>query len=745
MRKLPPLRKEHAGLLSLLLVFLTLSVAWNLTVPAYENLDEIEHTEVIRHIAVTGRLPSHGEAEAAGFRVRQEASQPPLYHILGAGWVRLWRLPTSPPTATPIPGKLVDCGTSATYYNKVTWQRDAYAGPPWEGHRRTVHGLRLLSTLLQLTTVAGTWVLARRLLSPGPALLAAASVAFNPQFLLVAAGVNNDNLVTPLVTWALVLLVEMWQNGPTPTRLVGFGLLAGLAGLSKLSGLGLLALGGGALLLYAWRARTPFLKILGQVALLGLPALLLVAPWLARNLRLYGDLTALTPMLTKVGRNTGNVDLWGTFQLMTRSYWGQLPCSFYPRALYWPFFLLLGGGVLGVVVGWRNWTRTRREGLFLMGTWFALIVAAWSRWNALTPAFGGRLLFPAAPALAVLLAAGWHTLGGRLAWRLWGVWLPLGALLTLLTGVAPLFAPPPLLDAATAPPNPQTITFDDAISLRGYKAQLVEPRLQCWFAKSSYCRPALDVTLYWQTEQPPRQDWVLALQLVSARPGDDDLRLSYDAWPGHGNLPTSRWPTGTLIADHYLLPLPESDAIRQAWDVQVAFYDADTGDRFPMTSAGQPAGDTVTLTTLRLPDRQPDCSTLPVLQSPVHFGDAIALTHAASLREADTWHITLCWESLAPLADDYTVFIHAYAADGTLLGTGDGPPMNQAFPTQLWEPGDRVLDTHTLSLSTETEPARIAVGLYQLQTGLRLPTTANGQRLPDDTAIIWQASKNEAP
>jgi 4-amino-4-deoxy-L-arabinose transferase-like glycosyltransferase len=67
-------------------------------------------------------------------------------------------------------------------------------------------------------------------------------VAFNPQFTLVASGVNNDNLVTPIATWAILLLVDIWQKGPTVKKLPRLRLLSGLAAMSKLSGAALLGL-----------------------------------------------------------------------------------------------------------------------------------------------------------------------------------------------------------------------------------------------------------------------------------------------------------------------------------------------------------------------------------------------------------------------------------------------------------------------------------------------------------------------
>lgn len=735
-------------LLFLLLAFVALALAWNVVVPPYENLDEIEHAEVIRYVAVTGRLPVHGAAETAGFAVRQEASQPPLYYLLGALGVRLLRLPTDPPAAFPVPGAVVACGPSESFYNKATWAHAPYQEDfPWQGPLLTLHGLRLFSTLLQVATVLGVWTLARRLFPRGwIAPVATAIVAFNPQFLLVAAGVNNDNLVTPLATWGLVVALDLWQHGPTVRRALLLGILSGLAALSKLSGLALIGLSGLVLLAWGWRERQPWYRLVLWGLLVGIPAVLLVAPWLARNLRLYGDLTALAPMLEIVGlQKTVLTDWGGLAQLMVLSYWGQLPCTFYPRALYWPFFLLLAGGGLGLGMGWRRFTATQRAGLTWAAVWFFVVVLAWIRWNSITPAPGGRLLFPAAAALALLLAAGWEALArqwrGHRQWimRLWGVLLPVGAWVALRAGPLFLFAPPLLLPAEVTVPNPVHYTFGEAITLRGYTARLVEPRWLCWLASSAYCGPALETTLYWETDRPLDQDWVLALQLPSARPGDTTLRLSYTRWPGGGNLPTSAWPAGRIIVDRYLLPLPAADFPTQAWDVQVALLDLDNRVYLPVRAGETLVGDSVRLTALRVPGAQPNCPPQGALSSPPRLGEAVALTHAAVVPGAAVWQVTLCWESRAPLSLDATVFVHAYGSDGQLLATGDGPPMDNAFPTHLWQPGDRIADQHTLVLPAGVTPARIAVGLYDPATVTRLPAVQGADRLPDDAVIIWTA------
>jgi len=291
------------GLGLIVLAFVALTTAWDLLIPPYENLDELEHAEVVRHIAVTGRLPVHDQAEAQGFHVRQEASQPPLYHILAAGWSRLLSLPTTPHNPSLVPGDVVACGPAATFYNKATWKHEPFARDAmWRGASLTLHGQRAFSTLLQVITLIGVWTLARRISTDGTvAELATILVAFNPQFQLVAAGVNNDNAVIPLATWGLVVGFDLWDRGPTWRRSLLFGVLSGLAALSKLSGLGLVGVGGLALLVRIIERRTTFRDAVAHGLMIVLPAALLVSPWLLRNIRLYGDPTALAPMLAKVG------------------------------------------------------------------------------------------------------------------------------------------------------------------------------------------------------------------------------------------------------------------------------------------------------------------------------------------------------------------------------------------------------------------------------------------------------------
>jgi len=732
------------GLGLIVLAFVALTTAWNLLIPPYENLDELEHAEVVRHIAVTGRLPVHDQAEAQGFHVRQEASQPPLYHILAAGWSRLLSLPTTPHNPSLVPGDVVACGPAATFYNKATWKHEPFARDAmWRGASLTLHGQRAFSTLLQVITLIGVWTLARRISTDGTvAELATILVAFNPQFQLVAAGVNNDNAVIPLATWGLVVGFDLWDRGPTWRRSLLFGVLSGLAALSKLSGLGLVGVGGLALLVRIIERRTTFRDAVAHGLMIVLPAALLVSPWLLRNIRLYGDPTALAPMLAKVGTR-GTVIALGEARLMLLSYWGQLPCSFYPRALYWPYLLLMAAGLIGLVTGRRPMPRRHRAMMALCAIWFIVIVAAWMRWDMMTAATGGRLLFPAIAAMAILLAAGWNAISPRLV-RIWAALLPVWALIVLVAGPMTMLAPPALMPATTIPPNPMSASFAGEVTLRGYAAEIIRPRAACLLVSAAHCAPTLDLTLYWQAAEPIAGDLTMVIQLVSPAPGATDLRLNYNHWPGRGNLPTSAWPVGPMIRDHTRLPLPPTAAATQAWRLDIAFVDPATGERVPVTVDGKDASGSLTLKLLRVPDRQPAPLDGNQLAAPVSFTvagaprPAIILQAATTTRDADgNWVVAVLWESVATIDADVVTFVHAYDGNGELLGAGDGPPQRGAFPPHLWEPGDRIAGAHTITLDPETHPAQIAVGLYVPTSGERLTATRDDAPVLNNAVVVW--------
>ncbi|HUS15888.1 MAG TPA: hypothetical protein VM536_12860, partial [Chloroflexia bacterium] len=100
--------------------------------------------------------------------------------------------------------------------------------------------------------------------------------------------------------------------------------------------------------------------------------------------------------------------------------------------------------------------------------------------------------------------------------------------------------------------------------------------------------------------------------------------------------------------------------------------------------------------------------------------------------------VTLYWQALAAIPQDYTVFVHVFDAQGVPVAQQDGQPLDGRAPTSWWAPGEVFRDVHQVDLPADLPPGSYAVqvGLYYWATGERLPLfTAAAQRLTDDT---WQ-------
>jgi hypothetical protein len=145
------------------------------------------------------------------------------------------------------------------------------------GHARMGFlGARLLSAGLAALGLALVAYVAL-LLAPGRPQLAVAAaglVALLPSFISISARVYNDSLAFLTATAALAAAVFV-VCGPSATRLAAVAVTAGLAALTRASGL--LVVGGTALALAGW--------------------------FYWRNRSLYGDITASTALLERFGRS----------------------------------------------------------------------------------------------------------------------------------------------------------------------------------------------------------------------------------------------------------------------------------------------------------------------------------------------------------------------------------------------------------------------------------------------------------
>jgi len=121
----------------------------------------------------------------------------------------------------------------------------------------------------------------------------------------------------------------------------------------------------------------------------------------------------------------------------------------------------------------------------------------------------------------------------------------------------------------------------------------------------------------------------------------------------------------------------------------------------------------------------------PVVEKPpqsprsVDFGGAIRLTGydlaPARLRGGGRIQVTLYWQPLHPLEVDYSTFVHLVDADGVVIGASDHRPGGVYYPTSLWQPGEILRDTHTVTLTADLgrPPYAIETGLYTSEPALK--------------------------
>jgi len=127
----------------------------------------------------------------------------------------------------------------------------------------------------------------------------------------------------------------------------------------------------------------------------------------------------------------------------------------------------------------------------------------------------------------------------------------------------------------------------------------------------------------------------------------------------------------------------------------------------------------------------------PAIALNARFGDAIRLQGYALGRESfapgDVLPVTLFWETEAAVPARYKVTVQLLDGTGRLVAQHDGEPANGLAPTDGWQPGQHVPDRHGILLPGDLQPGRytLAVALYHIASGERLPATLNGEPVGD--------------
>lgn len=119
----------------------------------------------------------------------------------------------------------------------------------------------------------------------------------------------------------------------------------------------------------------------------------------------------------------------------------------------------------------------------------------------------------------------------------------------------------------------------------------------------------------------------------------------------------------------------------------------------------------------------------PVAETPLeaYFGAAIALVgfqlDAPRLEPGARLELTLHWRALAAPGRDYQAFAQLWDERGKVRAQRDRPAGGDSHPSRTWSAGTDAWESHRFSLPRDLTAGtyRLAVGLYRLDDGSRLP------------------------
>lgn len=700
----------------LLLGFLALGTVYSLATPPFESPDEMQHFAYVRYLAEGRGLPPQGK-EALTSLSRQESGQPPLYYAL-AGLLTAWVDADDFPAMVQINPHYWPEAYGTEYDNKNVVLHTAQEWPP-RGAHLALYLSRWVSLLMGAAAVFTTYLLSwevfhgHRWLAFGPPLL----LSCTPQFLFISASVNNDATAAATCGLALWTMAYLLRSGLRWRRIIALGLAVGLACLAKISALGLIPLAILAVLATKDHLHTSRKLIIMSAVVLTL-VFLAAGWWYMRNWLLYGNPLGWDAHFTMDWARATPAPLsrlWQQLPAVGRSYlaafgWGNVQ---FPSAVYRAAATLGLMAFIGLILYTiKPLPTTRFRVICLLALWAGVVLIELLLWMRWVTAPHGRLLFPAAPAISVLLVLGWR----RLVPANWErtVLLPLAA-----TCVLALVAPVAVIRPTYARPR-QVAPSEIPLRCYGDLAALWDFRIP---PERVVAGENAQVTLCWHALNETAKDYSVFVQLVGR--GDDVVADRY-TYPGLGAYPTSQWKRGDAFCDTLRVPIPASAPAPSLYRVAVGLFDHQTHERLPIYLAdGTPTNDPfIGRIKVRSSTRRAITITNPIV---ARFGEEIALLGYGLDRQTTEpggrVSLVLYWQALRTPSADHTVFVHLRDQMGKIVAQADGDPQEGNYPTSWWDTGETVVDERPLVAPLEPGEYSLVVGLYDRTTGTRLPVS----------------------
>ncbi|MEW5987359.1 MAG: hypothetical protein AB1791_12050, partial [Chloroflexota bacterium] len=263
------------------------------------------------------------------------------------------------------------------------------------------------------------------------------------------------------------------------------------------------------------------------------------------------------------------------------------------------------------------------------------------------------------------------------------------------------------------------------------------------------------VTFYWRAVERPSET-----QLVYLR-WQEGGGATAGQHPANNYYPTTAWDVGEIVADYHTLARPNLSGLgdltglanlQVAWGPPFARLETlawqtvttvNLGELKEMREIEEAArcGWLAPVTGGCLPA---EAETNPIVlpSGATNFADKIALLNVEMpdpiLRPGGQLAVNLTWQGLAPLSDNYTVFVQVLDAQDKIVGQVDAWPLQGTFPTSQWPVGQVVEDPYQVQLAADLPAGNyhLYVGWYLLATLERLPVLGEDGRPVDDKVIV---------
>lgn len=216
--------------------------------------------------------------------------------------------------------------------------------------------------------------------------------------------------------------------------------------------------------------------------------------------------------------------------------------------------------------------------------------------------------------------------------------------------------------------------------------------------------------------------------------------------PAGDGYPTSFWEKGEVVKGQHVLRIP-SDAPEGDYYVGIVLREpgvAQSGDLlsrlFGAFAAGGHALDMGKIHVMGI-EREFD---VPTIQHPhqAHFGGLVEFLgydlERAGFSPGEVVPLTLYWRALEQMDTSYTVFTHLIDEENRIWAQQDNLPKGGGHPTTLWVKGEVVTDRYSIIVNPDTPSGEyiLEIGLYNAETGVRLPVLDERGEVVDDRVLL---------